>query len=127
MSEDLDLLRRAVEEPVVQMIVAEVISPTHSNELARQIREWADPKRPLTEFGFNANRDDANVLWEHCRAAVAHWTEDNPGLLLVRDDSPSQVRIAHGATDKPTSIGFWRTMNQLREKWDALPSQTVFL
>jgi Tfp pilus assembly protein PilF len=127
MSEDLDILRRAVEEPVAQMLLAEVGSPTHSNRLAQQIREWAGPDRPVAGFGFNANYDNASELWERCHAAVADWDEVNPGLLLVRDDSPTHVRISHSATDKPTSIGFWRAMNQLREKWDALPSQTVFL
>lgn len=127
MSEDLDLLRRAVEEPVAGMILAEAVSPSHTHDLTQQVREWIGPLRSVQVLGFDANKDDASVLWERCRDAVTAWDEEPPGLLLVRDDSPSHVRIAHSETDKPTSIGFWRTMNQLREKWDALPSQTVFL
>jgi len=127
MSEELDLLRRAVEEPVAQMLLAEVTSPTHSSQVARQIREWVKLPRPTAEFGFNANRDDASELWERCREAAAGWDENDPGLLVIHDDSPPLMRIEDGGSKKPTSIGFWRTMNQLREKWDSLPSQTVFL
>lgn len=127
MSEDLDLLRRSIEESIGQMILVEVASPIHSNEIARQIREWSKTSQQVAEFGFNTNRDDASALWERCHAAVAGWDAEDPGLLLVRDDSPPDVRIAHNTSKKPTSIGFWRNMNQLREKWDTLPSQTIFL
>ena len=125
---DITILENAVQHPVRQMIAVEVNSPTQTRQLARQIEDWSiAPHR--AKFSFDANTDDAHQLWEQCRVAVQEWPvdEDKPNLLIIGDESPTNARIQHGEAQLPTSVGFWRTMNQLREKWDGLPAQIVFL
>lgn len=129
MTEDLQLLRRAIEEPVHQMLLAEVSSPQHALRLAKQIRDWGGSSRPIKTSLLDANHDNARNFYDSCQQLASGWSEDDepPGLLLLIDQSVPDVRIAHPTAQQPTSVGFWRTMNLLREGWNDLPCQTVFL
>jgi len=122
MQEDLAMLRRVVQEPVRQMILADVGSPSQARALAQQVRHWSGAARPVVEVFFDANKDDPGALMHLCQAAVETWdsSDDSPGLLLICDASPPEAR-------NDTTARFWRGMNLLRERWDALPAQTIFL
>lgn len=122
MHEDLELLRRVIQEPVRQMILAGVNSSGQARVFARQMRDWCGSARPVAKITFDANQDDPTALIQQCHTAVEDWTDDDDyrGLLIVCDASPSNAR-------NDTTARFWRGMNLLRERWDALPSQTIFL
>ncbi len=129
MNEDLELLRRAIEEPIHQMLLAEVSSPQHALQLAQQIRQWSNASRPIRTLSLDANHDNARELYDSCQQLAANWSEDDepPALLLLTDASVPDVRIAHPTAQEATSVGFWRSMNLLREGWNDLPCQTIFL
>lgn len=129
MNEDLELLRRAIEEPVHQMLLAEVSSPQHAVRLAQRVREWSGSSRPVKTLSLDANHDNAREFYDSCQQLTANWSQDDepPGLLLLTDASVPDVRIAHPTAQEPTSVGFWRSMNLLREGWNDLPCQTIFL
>ena len=129
MNEDREMLRRAIEEPVSQMLLTEVSSPQHTNRLSDEIRGWKNPLRAFVKIIFDANSDNATQLFEKCHAATRGWEDDDdlPGLLIVADQTVPDERIAHHSAAIPTSAGFWRKMNLLREQWDKLPCQTIFL
>ncbi len=121
MSEDLEMLRRVVAEPVRQMILAEVAGATHARAVARQIQSWRPPSYPVVEIAFNANEDDPGSLLQRCRTAIKDWQDGEPsGLLVLCDASPPFAR-------NDATAGFWRGMNMLRERWDDVPTQTIFL
>ena len=117
---DLQMLRRAVEQPVRQMILCAVDSPDQGRVVARQVRGSAQAARPVAEICFNASTDSPAGCLQACREATRDWLGgDEPGLLLLRDESPPRREA--------TTAYFWRGMNLLREGWDALPAQIVFL
>ena len=129
MNEDLELLRHAIEEPVDQMLLAEVSSPQHALRLATQIQNWSSSSRSIKTVPLDANIDDARDFYDLCQQLAQTWKEDDepPALLILVDQSVADERIAHPTSQQPTSVGFWRSMNLLREGWNDLPCQTVFL
>jgi Tfp pilus assembly protein PilF len=129
---DEDLLRNAVQEPVRQMIAVEIGGPTHGALLVRQLREWAGPQRAVVDIAFNAHTDEPGEIWRRCRDATPDWkTLEPPGLLILRDTTPPDVTppasVARKEGITPHTVLFWRGANLLRENWDDLSTQLVFL
>jgi tetratricopeptide (TPR) repeat protein len=118
-AEEIGLLRRAVAEPVPQLIVVEF------DTLARLETALAElialnPARAHVLQPFDFEKDTANGLLhlagEKLRAAAGA----PPPLLVLQ--GPNRIETAAGA---PASERFWKGMNLAREAWDALGAQIL--
>ena len=119
-SPDWVRLRNAVQEPVREMIVAEVDTEPRAREIVSALLAIA-PSRPHHVLEFDATRDDPGQLLVAARSASASWAAEE-GLLMLIDIS----RPRRGEDDQ-RARAFWEGMNLLREQWDGLSCQTLFL
>jgi hypothetical protein len=119
-STDWVRLRNAVKEPVREMIVAEVDTEPRAREIVSALLAGA-PSRPHHVLEFDAIRDDPAQLLAAARSASAKWVAEE-GLLVLLDVSHPRL-----GEDDQRARAFWEGMNLLREQWDALSCQTLFL
>lgn len=118
-SPDWELLRNAAADPVRQMIAVEVDTEARTRTAIEALRAL-DANRPAKVFELDAAALSAvDLLARTVEAAIA-W-KGTPGLILIADVSRF---TEDGSEDRAGD--FWRRMNQLRERWDALNAQTVF-
>ncbi len=117
-------LRNAVSEPVRELIAVEIDTQARAREvIARLIALGTGPPqlRPHVVIEFCPVRDEPAELLARALAAAADWRSEQGLLFLLDTGEPPP------AEDGPRPVAFWRGMNLLREQWDALDCQTLFL
>jgi len=117
--EELGLLRRAVAEPVRQLIVVEydILARLHQalHELAA-----LDPKRAQVIQKFDFRKDTAAGLLQIARERLNAAPGLRPAFLALV--GPDQIELDPGA---PVSQRFWTEMNLARETLNALDAQIL--
>jgi tetratricopeptide (TPR) repeat protein len=117
-------LRNAVAEPVRELIAVEIDAQARAREvIARLLALGTGPPqpRPHLVLEFSPARDEPADLLALARAAAADWPSEQGLLFLLDTGDPPP------AEGDPRPVAFWRGMNLLREQWDALDCQTLFL
>ena len=124
-SPDWALLRNAVAEPVRQLIAVEVDSPTRARAAIKHLTAL-NASLPSHTLVFDANTMAAEAVLEQAAQWLNH-SGDDLSLLFVLDDPPQTEGLTVSKKNDHRDRDFWRRMNQLRESWDALAAQVVFL
>jgi tetratricopeptide (TPR) repeat protein len=119
-TDDWDLLRNAVREPVRQMIAVEVDTAVRARQIIDDLLVL-DPQRPHAVVSFDVARTKPEQFLAQAREVTHGWPAET-GLLFLLD---SEQRRSE--EDELLALRFWQGMNLLREKWAALDGQTVFL
>jgi hypothetical protein len=118
-NEELGLLRRAVAEPVRQLIVVEydILARLHQalHELAA-----LDPKQAHVIQKFDPRTDTAAGLLRSTRERLDHAVGSRPAFLALV--GPDQIEEAPGA---PKSQRFWKEMKLARESLSAFEAQVL--
>lgn len=118
-NEELGLLRRAVAEPVRQLIVVEydILARLHQalHELAA-----LDPKRAHVIQKFDFRRDTAAGLLNIARERLKAADGSHPAFLAMV--GPDEIESEPGA---PASQRFWKEMNLARESLSAFDAQIL--
>ncbi|MGO8674282.1 MAG: tetratricopeptide repeat protein [Limisphaerales bacterium] len=117
-------LRNAVAEPVREMIAVEIDTQARAREVvARLLALGTEPpqSRPHLVIEFSPARDEPADLLVRGRTAAADWPSERGLLFLLDTGEPAPTE------DDARPVAFWRGTNLLREQWDALDCQTLFL
>jgi formylglycine-generating enzyme required for sulfatase activity len=127
LGDDWTLLANALTEPLAQLIAVEAKDPALMDALELRLGELAGA-RPLVWERVGPGQDSAESLWRVAREQVGEAGgagADDPAsipLLVITVGAWSGDR-----DERERLVAFWRGMNQLRERWHALPAQVVFL
>ena len=127
LGDDWALLANALADPLAQLIAVEAKDPARMDELELRLGELAGV-RPLVWERVSPGQDSAESLWRQAREWVGEARgegADAPAcipLLVITVGAWSGDR-----DERERLVEFWRGMNQLRERWHALPAQVVFL
>jgi tetratricopeptide (TPR) repeat protein len=111
-------LRKAINEPVKEIILAEIDTPVRAHQAIDQLAKLYPNRRQIV-IEFDPSTDDANNLIAACQAKETEVTPET-GVIFILDSS----HISGDATD-PRSVAFWQAMNMLRERWDHVNAQIV--
>ena len=117
--EEIGLLRRAVTEPVRQIIAVEFDTLACIDATLKEMAAL-DPKRAHLAQHFDFERDTAAGLLQIVREKLKRISGSTPVLLALV--GPAKIEAAPGA---PASKKFWQEMNQVREAWDGLGTQLL--
>jgi Tfp pilus assembly protein PilF len=118
-TEEIGLLRRAVAEPVPQLIVVEFDTLARLDAALEELVAL-NPARAHVILKFDFERDTANGLFHQAREKLKAAAGVPPPLLVL--EGPAKIEQAEGA---PVSERFWKEMNQAREAWDSLGAQIL--
>ena len=118
-TEELGLLRRAVAEPVPQLIVVEFDTLARLDQALEELIAL-NPARAQVILSFDFEQDTAAGLVQRARDRLKGVAQTPPPLLVLK--GPAKIEPAE---DAPVSQEFWKGMNQAREAWDALGAQIL--
>jgi tetratricopeptide (TPR) repeat protein len=117
--DELNLLRRALSEPVRQLIVVEYDNLQRLQPALNEIIAL-DPDRPSLTLQFDPRTDDPLALLAQARSRLPGGRGERPPLLLL-----VCADVIEETPEAPQSTRFWKNMNLAREAWDSLEAQTV--
>jgi len=118
---DFEILHKSILNPVQQLIVAEVAPSSRIPTVALELSRHGGLLFPVDIIAFDAMKDEPLQLFQTCRDLSSDRLGSKATVVLVLTDATPD-----GARTK-TAAGFWHGMNQLREGWNSLPAQIVFL
>ena len=118
-NEELGLLRRAVAEPVRQLIVVEFDLLARLDEALRELAAL-DPKQAHVIQKFDFRKDTAASLLQMTRERLRVAPGSRPAFLALV--GPDEIEPEPGA---PASQRFWKEMNLEREALNAFDAQIL--
>lgn len=120
-AEELGQLRRAVSEPVEQLIVVEFDTLPRLRHLIEELTALG-PGRAHVTLEFDYRNDTPAGLLETARQKLRDAQGQAQGPALLSLAGTGTFEEEDGA---PVSARFWKGMNLAREAWDALGAQIL--
>jgi tetratricopeptide (TPR) repeat protein len=116
---DWPKLRKALSEPVREIIFAEIDNPAKAQRIIAEIAKIAPSKHHVI-IEFSALFDETDDLLARCREKAKGIPPDRGTLFLI-----DKTGGFDDATDT-VALNFWKRLNLLREQWFAMDAQCVF-
>jgi tetratricopeptide (TPR) repeat protein len=118
-SSDWRKLRKAIAEPVKEIILAEIDTAHRAHQAIDQLAKVSEGRRQIVQE-FDANQVDPNTLLSDCQSKTQGLTPQTATLFLL-DATQGGIE-----SNPSKSIAFWQAMNMLRERWEHLDAQIIF-